>query len=167
VSIWHGGADTTVVPANAREIVNQWTNVHGLASEPSLTETIDGYPRRVWRNADGEDQIEFFGIPQMAHGTPLAVGDNDDQCGAAGAFLLEAGISSSYHSAKFWGIAGTPRPAATPERALTEAPAYAPSFQFQKSPHATGDSKNVRHSPVDIGGVITRALQAAGLMKPI
>ena len=33
VSIWHGSADKTVIPDNAREILKQWTDVHGLAAD--------------------------------------------------------------------------------------------------------------------------------------
>src|SRR5436305_1467831 len=29
VSVWHGNADKTVMPPNAREILKQWTDVHG------------------------------------------------------------------------------------------------------------------------------------------
>jgi hypothetical protein len=45
----------------------------------------------------------------MAHGTPLATGGSDQHCGVPGAFLLEVGISSSYHIAKFWGLTRLPR----------------------------------------------------------
>ena len=74
VSVWHGGMDTTVIPTNAGEIVKQWTDVHGLPATPTLHETVDGYPRQVWRNAEGEDLIEFYAIPTMSHGTPLVGG---------------------------------------------------------------------------------------------
>jgi hypothetical protein len=40
----------------------------------------------------------------MAHGTPLGLADNDERYGKEGAFLIEAGISSSYHIAKFFGL---------------------------------------------------------------
>jgi hypothetical protein len=40
----------------------------------------------------------------MAHGTPLGIADNDERYGAEGAFLIEAGISSSYHIASFFGL---------------------------------------------------------------
>ena len=83
----------------------QWANVHGLGEAPTLMETVDGYPRQVWRNQRGEDIIESYTIPRMAHGTPLAAGDSHDRCGKPGAFLLDVGISSSYHIAKFWGLA--------------------------------------------------------------
>ena len=45
------------------------------------------FPRR-----DGVDVIESYTITGMAHGTPLATKTHG---GAAGPFLLEAGISSS------------------------------------------------------------------------
>jgi hypothetical protein len=40
----------------------------------------------------------------MAHGTPLGIASNDERYGAQGAFLIEAGISSSYHIASFFGL---------------------------------------------------------------
>ena len=65
---------------------------------------VDGYPRQVWWNADGETIVESYTITDMAHGTPLGIGDNDEHYGAQGAFLIEAGISSSYHIANFFGL---------------------------------------------------------------
>jgi len=109
LSVWHGGADAVVRPENADQIVKQWIDVHGLDREPTLVETVDGYPRQVWRNRAGKDVIESYMISGMAHGTPLASGDSDEHCGVPGAFLLEVGISSSYHIAKFWGLTKHPR----------------------------------------------------------
>ena len=74
VSVWHGNADKTVIPRNAGEIIKQWTNVHGLALQPSLQGTVDGHPRQVWINDAGEEMIKSYSIARMAHGTPLAVG---------------------------------------------------------------------------------------------
>ncbi len=104
VSVWHGGADAVVRPENADQIVKQWINVHGLDYEPTLEEIIDGYPRRVWRDRLGNDVVESYTIAGMAHGAPLATGSGGNHCGAAGPFLLDVGISSSYHIAKFWGL---------------------------------------------------------------
>ena len=47
----HGGMDMTVVPPNAAEIVKQWTDVRRAFSHADAPETVDGYPRQVWRNA--------------------------------------------------------------------------------------------------------------------
>lgn len=125
ISVWHGTADRTVIPANAREILKQWTNVHGLTETPSAAATVDGYDRKVWTDAAGDEAIEFYGIADMAHGTPLSTGEADDECGTAGPYLLDIGISSSYHIAKFFGLA-TPtvrraQPAAAHDTASTSA----------------------------------------------
>jgi poly(hydroxyalkanoate) depolymerase family esterase len=171
VSVWHGGADATVIPSNADEIVKQWTDVHGLVGAPTRQSIVDGYPRQVWRNSAGEELIESYTIPDMAHGTPLAVGSAENQCGVAGAFLLDVGISSSYHIAKFWGIAGTPlagpvestaRPTATaraqPAGRETGGPKPAAS-----APASAGASYSL---PANIRAIIAQALEAAGLTKP-
>jgi poly(hydroxyalkanoate) depolymerase family esterase len=104
ISVWHGSADRTVNPANANEIVKQWLDVHDLPAAPMSEGTVDGYPRQIWWNADGETIVESYTITDMAHGTPLGTADNDERYGAQGAFLIEAGISSSYHIANFFGL---------------------------------------------------------------
>jgi pimeloyl-ACP methyl ester carboxylesterase len=104
LSVWHGSADRTVNPANADEIVKQWLDVHDLPAAPMSVGTVDGYPHQVWWNVDGETIIESYTITNMAHGTPLGLADNDERYGAQGAFLIEAGISSSYHIASFFGL---------------------------------------------------------------
>jgi poly(hydroxyalkanoate) depolymerase family esterase len=118
LSVWHGSADRTVNPANADEIVKQWLDVHQLPSTPMSEADVDGYPRQVWWNADGETIVESYTITDMAHGTPLGTADNDERYGAQGAFLIEAGISSSYHIANFFGLTEWIR---QPEVAPTEA----------------------------------------------
>jgi feruloyl esterase len=170
ISVWHGGADATVIPSNAVEIVKQWTDVHGLPGNPMVEEIVDGYPRQVWRNGAGKDLIESYTIPQMAHGTPLAVGDGNDQCGVAGAFLLDVGISSSYHIAKFWGLAGRPRVAAQETRKAAPLPSELQAMagkakKAEKEFAGAGQVGGLRSLPTDIGAVITNALKAAGLMK--
>jgi poly(hydroxyalkanoate) depolymerase family esterase len=192
VSVWHGSADRTVNPANADEIVKQWLDVHQLPSAPMSAGTVDGYPRQIWWNADGETTVESYTITDMAHGTPLGTADNDERYGTQGAFLIEAGISSSYHIANFFGLTEwirQPKDAAkesAKELATTSstvaskrpvkkvpvtspAPLAAPDISAVLWPLA---SFNRRTEPprqarrgIDVGGVITRALTAAGLMK--
>ncbi len=60
VSIWHGGADRTVVPNNAQEIIKQWTYVHGLSLTPSLNDMVDGYPRQLWLDGNGKEIVEIL-----------------------------------------------------------------------------------------------------------
>ena len=127
LSIWHGSADATVIPSNASEIVKQWTDVHGLPITPSAQAMVDGYPRQVWLNANGDELIESYTITNMAHGTPLATGAADNTCGSAGPFLLEVGISSSYHIARFFGLTEANRRPVTANRSAVAATPVQPS----------------------------------------
>ena len=183
VSVWHGDVDKTVIPSNAREIIKQWTDVHGLARWPSTQAKVDGYPREAWSNAAGDDLVEAYTITNMAHGTPLAIGEAEGACGAAGPFLLQVGISSSYHIAKFFGIAGAlPRQRApaqstglqlAPAQARLEAPAAAAPvlerevLEGEVLDRDEGPAPHQQPTPpyLDVGGVINKALRTAGLIK--
>ena len=41
LSVWHGSVDGMVAPANAREIVKQWLDVHRLPPHPMAEGTVD------------------------------------------------------------------------------------------------------------------------------
>jgi hypothetical protein len=121
----------------------------------------------------------------MAHGTPLGTADNDERYGTQGAFLIEAGISSSYHIANFFGLtewirqpreAAKTAPAAASKQVAKTIPVVAPGLPSAPDlskvlwPLATvhrrpEPSRDARRRAIDVGSVITRALTAAGLMK--
>jgi poly(hydroxyalkanoate) depolymerase family esterase len=195
VSVWHGSADRMVNPANANEIVKQWLDVHHLPAAPMSEADVDGYPRQVWWNADGETIVESYTITDMAHGTPLGTADNEERYGTTGAFLIEAGISSSYHIANFFGLTeGLRHPEKVLNAVSKEASKQASKQTSKQAPKQTAKTMpvaasapvpdlaavlwprttlNRRPAPVpqpgrrgiDVGAVITRALTAAGLMK--
>jgi feruloyl esterase len=170
VSIWHGGADTTVVPANAAELIKQWTNVHGLPETPSAEERVDGHARQVWRGPDGEVLVESYAVPGMGHGTPLAVGAGEDAVGQAGPFLLDVGISSSYQIAKFWGLTGERltqpvRETAAPKARPAAVQAAPLEVESRTRPERLERPAGKARTGVDPGAVIAKALTAAGLMK--
>lgn len=174
ISVWHGNVDRTVVPSNAVEILKQWTEVHGLPVAPSSEAIVDGYPRQVWLDEAGEELIESYSITQMAHGTPLATGDADFECGTPGPFLLEVGISSSFHIAKFFGLtAAGPRSVSSLKRPVARLPVAVPeNIAPRQMPHVEVVDQGTEYVPprpapprIDIGAVIANALQAAGLMK--
>ncbi len=104
VSIWQGTNDTTVNPADQQELVEQWTNVHGIDQTPDIEDTINGHIHKLYKNDNGDAQVETFMISGMGHGTPIDPGDGDDQCGAVRPFILDVGICSSFHIIKFWGL---------------------------------------------------------------
>jgi hypothetical protein len=194
LSVWHGSIDGVVAPANAREIIKQWLDVHHLPQAPMSEGMVDGHPRRVWWNADGETIVESYTITDMGHGTPLGLVDSEQRYGAQGAFMIEAGISSSYHIAKFFGLtewireakpvapkqatAESPSAKLIPVVSLAPAPALTPMPDLSRvlwpltmlepkpSPAKPESPKRKpRRHGIDVGGVITRALTAAGLMK--
>jgi hypothetical protein len=177
LSVWHGSADRTVHPANADEIVKQWLDV-------------DGYPRDVWWNEEGETVVESYTITNMAHGTPLGLTEGSDESyGTAGAFLIEAGISSSYHIANFFGLTervSQPNEVVKPDAKSVAKPAPKPKAPVIPSaatvslqspdlaatlwPRTTlirpaKPPRTPKRNSIDVGAVITRALTAAGLMK--
>ncbi|WP_375461471.1 alpha/beta hydrolase family esterase [uncultured Enterovirga sp.] len=182
LSIWHGASDGTVKPGNARELVKQWTDVHGLPAVPTETGVVDGHPRELWRDASGREVLESFTIAGMGHGAPLAVGTDDDNYGATGPFLLEVGISSSYHMAAFWGLLSESDSAAPhrPRAVSASAPAgsvalVSPDGSIEmtrsKAPRPSPSSTDkvgaqpAPERPGDVGAIISNALRAAGLMK--
>jgi len=180
VSVWHGTADRTVNPGNANEIVKPWLDVHGLPAAPMSAVDVDGHPREVWWNTDGETVVESYTISDMAHGTPLGLAGNDEPYGAEGAFLIEAGISSSYHIANFFGLTDrvnpaveTAKPAPASEVVRSAATESLQSIDLAAKLWSRAHKPVRQHKPaprapkrgIDVGAVITRALTAAGLMK--
>lgn len=105
VSVWHGDADFTVRPSNMTEIVEQWTNVHGIPATPTSTDTVAGYPHSMYASG-GRTLVETYTITGMGHGQPLDPGTADGQCGQAGAFLLDVNICAAWHLSAAWQLGG-------------------------------------------------------------
>ncbi|SEG50808.1 esterase, PHB depolymerase family [Marinobacterium lutimaris] len=104
LSIWQGDADKRVSPDNARELLEQWANVHGIDTTPDVEDSVKGYPHRVYKDAEGNALIETYLITDMAHGAPVDPGSSEDQCGVPGGHILETHICASYFIGKFWGL---------------------------------------------------------------
>jgi poly(hydroxyalkanoate) depolymerase family esterase len=177
ISIWHGTADPIVKPSNAEEIIRQWTNLHGLAASPSYEEAIGPHRRQVWNDSDGEALIESWSINGIGHGVPLASGAGAED-GNAGAFFLEAGISSTHHIAQFWQldegsvvlprvVERRPEPVQrdTGSRELT-VPTADVALAKDTITGLTGQAA-LKPAPLfDPGAVIAAAFKAAGLPAP-
>jgi poly(hydroxyalkanoate) depolymerase family esterase len=104
VSIWHGDADYTVRPTNQAEAMQQWTNVHGIDQTADVSDSVAGYPHRVYQAADGSPRVETYTITGMGHGTPVDPGTGETQCGTAGAYILDVNLCSSWYIGRFWGL---------------------------------------------------------------
>ncbi len=208
LSVWHGDADTAVKPVNAEELIKQWADVHGLDSRPSVEMRVDGYPRRVWQGADGEELIESYTITGMSHGAALDPGPEPHQCGTAAPFFNAVGISSTHRIAEFWGLlaerpadarapaaeaaadaqsrAGSPAQAADgttgaagpePHSAGSASPGDRGEPLLRKEPAREAGNEHAEAADgaqaagrqsmgLDVHGIISASLQAAGLLKP-
>lgn len=175
LSLWHGGADQTVHPANADAILGQWRSLHGLDAAPTRTEKIGGTTRRVWCSKDGREMIEAFNIAGMGHGTPLNT-SGPDGLGMQGAYMLDAGISSTRHIACFWGLVDPAETArAMSKGRLAEIAAAAADLEEAEttskgvvagSAPAHGREADIlsNGSTGSVGKMIEGALRKAGLM---
>lgn len=159
VQVWHGNGDNTVKPSNAEELVKQWGDVLGLASKPDVKDTVDGAAHRAWQDARGQVVLESYLVSGLGHGTPLDTGntDLDRASGRPGPHMLEAGIGSTWHIARSWGLLT----AASRTRVANQAPA-SPAGILPKIKLPKPDFPAVARGPA---AVIDKALRAAGLLS--
>jgi hypothetical protein len=149
------------VASNADAIVLQWANLHGLPTQPSRSDRVEGYPRQTWLGPDGSTLIEHYEITGMAHGIPLEPGTGEGQSGEAGAHMLDVGLSSTDRIAEFFGIA----PAEVARKTTARA-----ADQIVEAPRRKEAKPDQPKAPLggvgaDVQGVIEKALKAAGLMR--
>lgn len=163
ISVWHGDSDATVSHANSALIVEQWRTIHGVAREPSAVEHVDNHLRRVWRDAHGRDAIEEYRIAGLGHGTPLST-SGADACGAAGPYMLEAGISSTRRIADFWGLV-TMKSERQPKPAHPQPSSASKGLSETVSVGGRGAPPRHQQASGGVGRVIEDALRAAGLMR--
>ncbi|MEV4759209.1 PHB depolymerase family esterase [Micromonospora sp. NPDC049559] len=169
VAIWHGTSDTTVVPANATESRDQWTNVLGVSQTPTSTSSLPG---GTSLEVYGNDAVRLYRVSGMQHGTPVDPGSGADQCGTAGAYFLDT-ICSAYRDALFFGLDGSGggdpgpgAPAAPTGLAVTGTTANSVSLSWNAVGGATGyhvyrNGTRVTSSPVGGTSYVDSGLTAA------
>ena len=107
-----------------------------------------------------------------------ASADNDQRYGGQGAFLIEAGISSSYHIAKFFGLTSWIRerkavlvaspsaqlmPPVSPVSLAGQMPAIARVLRPERTPDDRAESQRQRQKDRGVRAALKRVLAAAGL----
>ncbi len=106
VSIWQGDEDATVEAMNQREIVEQWTHLHGIDQDADRT-VITGLAGNIvheeYHDASGRVRVETWTVPGMGHGTPIQTGMGAN-CGTLHDYILDAGICAVRRIAHFWGL---------------------------------------------------------------
>jgi poly(hydroxyalkanoate) depolymerase family esterase len=102
VSIWHGTADTRVVPRNGKELVEQWTAVHGISATPTHSERNGPVTRDLFSDGAGAVRVESVLVEGLAHAFPIRIGDAS--CGQPGDFVVAAEVCAATEIARFWGL---------------------------------------------------------------
>jgi poly(hydroxyalkanoate) depolymerase family esterase len=159
ISIWHGTADQTVSARNMTAVVAQWRGLHGLQHAVPVRNLIGAHTRQVWRDAAGIAKIEAISVAGMGHGTPLS---GDDDIGNPGAFMLDAGISSTRGIAEFWQLTEVAIECPLPSRPVE------PTFdipQGRSGPRHSDRDPRAAGGTGGVGKIIEDALRAAGLMR--
>lgn len=101
VAVWQGSADTTVMPKNAEELIDQWTNIIGIDRVADETSMVSGASYKGYANNSGTILVEEYLVPGMPHGVAV---DPANGCGVAAPFILDEGICSSRLIVDFWGF---------------------------------------------------------------
>ncbi|MEU0563033.1 PHB depolymerase family esterase [Dactylosporangium sp. NPDC006015] len=139
VSIWHGTSDTTVAPANATELRDQWTNVLGVSQTPTSTASLPGGTSM----SNYADKVKVYLVQGMTHATPVDPGSATEQCGTAGTYYKDT-ICSSYYQARDWGLdggvvtpTGSPTASPTPSATPSSTPSAGPCVRASNYAHVT------------------------------
>lgn len=103
LSIWQGGQDRQIDPANADLLAAQWSTLHGHGGPPLRDDLSDrpGIRRRSWGTSK-RVAVELWTLPGLEHGFPI----DAQQVGGGrpGFAIVDAGISATDHIAAFWGL---------------------------------------------------------------
>jgi poly(3-hydroxybutyrate) depolymerase len=106
ISIWHGDDDDTVEVMNQQELVDQWTNLHGIDQEPDNQEIIeaeDTIIHKQYTDNEGKVLVETWLIEDMEHGIPIKE-DSENKCGEENDYIFDEGICAVRQIGQFWGI---------------------------------------------------------------
>lgn len=104
VSLWQGDADQVVNPANQRELIKQWANVHGIDEIPDNTSVLNNIRHNVFRDANGTARLETYDIVGFNHAIAIDPGPGPAQCGITAPYVKDADICSSLEILRFWGV---------------------------------------------------------------
>lgn len=104
----HGTSDYTVYFMNQRELMEQWTNVHGADQTPDQEDNMYDnnslVTRKLYQNQEGNNIVATYSIEGMRHAIAVDPGNGEKQGGQTGTYAKDVNIFSSYLAAVFFGI---------------------------------------------------------------
>ncbi|UII30893.1 PHB depolymerase family esterase [Fulvivirga ulvae] len=108
LAVIHGASDYTVYFMNQRELMEQWTNVHGTDQVADLEDA--GYEnnalvtRKAYKDQHGNDVVVTYSIDGMGHAIAVDPGSGEKQGGQTGTYASDVDLFSSYIAAQFFEI---------------------------------------------------------------
>ena len=102
VAIWQGTSDTTVSYNNFNELMEQWTNYHATDQTADVSDTVKGFPHKVYKNSAGTAVVETYSLTGKSHGWPIDPGTAPDQCNGSTP-SIDDDICAVYFTGKWFG----------------------------------------------------------------
>lgn len=104
VTVWHGDQDYIANSKNKTELMEQWTNVHGIDQVADQTETINGHPHELYKNSAGQAKVDVYTLRGMGHGQPVDPGSTPDKCGRTDQHFLDVNMCVPYYQGRIWSL---------------------------------------------------------------
>ena len=110
--IYQGNSDWIVNRTNGKEMMKQWTNLHGISTTP--TESIDGFVtikdihRHAYDSPTKKEAVVFYKVDKLSHALLVDPGKCKYQGGRRGFFSRDKNFNSTLWTAYDFGLIVTP-----------------------------------------------------------
>jgi poly(hydroxyalkanoate) depolymerase family esterase len=104
ISIWHGAADSLIMPMNLVFQMEQWTDLMGIEQIADEEKVIAGHVRKRYWDGAGHQMLETYMVRGMGHAVAVDP-DGTPECGVAAPFFADADICAALWIARWFGIA--------------------------------------------------------------
>lgn len=104
----HGEMDLLVEPKNSRELVEQWTWVHGIDAEADSVQKafrgVDAVQRSAYTDQNGNTLVILYSITGIGHRIAIDPGDGPRQGGEVNIAAKDMGFHSTYWLGRDMGL---------------------------------------------------------------
>lgn len=113
IIIYQGKRDLVVNHRNAHEMVEQWTNLHGI--DTLATDTIHDFANNVnikkylYKNSAGENAVTYYEVKNIGHALMINPGNCRDEGGKMVPFSTDEDFFSTYWTAIDFGLIPEPK----------------------------------------------------------
>ncbi len=113
VIVFHGNADLVVNPRNAKQLVKQWTCLHGISAQPTQTirhfAQVKSLDKFIYNGPDGMPAVIYYKMRHMGHALPVYPGHCEQRGGHMVPFSANKKCFSTYWTALDFGLIPAPQ----------------------------------------------------------